>query len=161
MIEAENLTKNYGPIRAVDRVSFLIPSGQVFGLLGPNGAGKTTTIKMLTTLSIPDAGRCSIDGFDVVGEPMAVKMRIGVVPQENNLDRDLTPLENLQIYARLHRVKDPRGRDRIPAAASRPLGAERFHRGPFLRRHAEKASPGAGPPPETAGPFPGRTIDRP
>ena len=109
MIEAENLTKNYGPIRAVDRVSFVIPSGQVFGLLGPNGAGKTTTIKMLTTLSIPDTGRCSIDGFDVVGEPMAVKMRIGVVPQENNLDRDLTPLENLQIYARLHRVKDPRG----------------------------------------------------
>ena len=106
MIEAENLTKNYGPIRAVDRVSFLIPSGQVFGLLGPNGAGKTTTIKMLTTLSIPDAGRCSIDGFDVVGKPMAVKMRIGVVPQENNLDRDLTPLENLQIYARLHRVKN-------------------------------------------------------
>ena len=77
--------------------------------MGPNGAGKTTTIKMLTTLSIPDAGRCSIDGFDVVSEPMAVKMRIGVVPQENNLDRDLTPLENLQIYARLHRVKDPRG----------------------------------------------------
>ena len=107
MIEAEGLVKNYGPIRAVDRVSFKIPTGQVFGLLGPNGAGKTTTIKMLTTLSIPDSGRCSIDGFDVRKNPMAIKMRIGVVPQENNLDRDLTAYENLFIYARLHRVQNP------------------------------------------------------
>jgi ABC-2 type transport system ATP-binding protein len=110
MIEVVGLTKNYGPIRAVDRVSFNIPSGQVFGLLGPNGAGKTTTIKMLTTLSIPDQGRCLIDGFDVVKNPMAVKMRIGVVPQEINLDRDLTAYENLLIYGQLHRVEDLRGR---------------------------------------------------
>jgi len=106
MIEAEGLTKSYGPIRAVDRVSFKIPPGQVFGLLGPNGAGKTTTIKMLTTLSIPNSGRCSISGFDVVKNPLAIKMRIGVVPQENNLDRELTAYENLLIYAWLHRVED-------------------------------------------------------
>ena len=106
MIEAEGLTKSYGPIRAVDRISFKIPPGQVFGLLGPNGAGKTTTIKMLTTLSIPNSGRCSISGFDVVKNPLAIKMRIGVVPQENNLDRELTAYENLLIYAWLHRVED-------------------------------------------------------
>ncbi len=106
MIEAEGLTKRYGPIRAVDQVSFKIPPGQVFCLLGPNGAGKTTTIKMLTTLSIPNSGRCSISGFDVVKNPMAIKMRIGVVPQENNLDRELTAYENLLIYAWLHRVED-------------------------------------------------------
>jgi ABC-2 type transport system ATP-binding protein len=106
MIEAEGLTKSYGPIRAVDQVSFKIPPGQVFGLLGPNGAGKTTTIKMLTTLSIPNSGRCSISGFDVVKNPLAIKMRIGVVPQENNLDRELTAYENLLIYAWLHRVED-------------------------------------------------------
>jgi ABC-2 type transport system ATP-binding protein len=106
MIEAEGLTKSYGSIRAVDRVSFKIPPGQVFGLLGPNGAGKTTTIKMLTTLSIPNSGRCSISGFDVVKNPLAIKMRIGVVPQENNLDRELTAYENLLIYAWLHRVED-------------------------------------------------------
>ena len=106
MIEAESLTKNYGSIRAVDRVSFKIPPGQVFGLLGPNGAGKTTTIKMLTTLTIPDSGRCLIDGLDVANNPMAIKLRIGVVPQENNLERDLTAYENLLIYARLHRVQD-------------------------------------------------------
>ena len=155
MIEAESLTKNYGPVRAVDRVSFKIPSGQVFGLLGPNGAGKTTTIKMLTTLSIPDSGRCLIDGFDVVKNPMAVKMRIGVVPQENNLDRDLTAYENLLIYARLHRVERRPGGNRGPAAGRRPLGAERFRGDPFFRRHAETASSGPGPSPEAAGPFPG------
>ena len=109
MIEVEGLTKSYGTVRAVDRVSFKIPSGQVFGLLGPNGAGKTTTIKMLTTLSVPDSGRCWIDGFEVIKDPLSVKIRIGVVPQENNLDRDLTAYENLQIYAWLHRMKHARG----------------------------------------------------
>jgi ABC-2 type transport system ATP-binding protein len=107
MIEVESLVKNYPPVRAVDRVSFKIPAGQVFGLLGPNGAGKTTTIKMLTTLTIPDSGRCFIDSFDVVENPLDIKMRIGVVPQENNLDRELTAYENLLIYAWLHRMKDP------------------------------------------------------
>lgn len=106
MIEAVELTKNYAEVRAVDRVSFTIPQGEVFGLLGPNGAGKTTTIKMLTTLSKPDSGRCMIDGFDVVKNPLEIKGRIGVVPQENNLDRELTAFENLLIYGMLHNVKD-------------------------------------------------------
>ncbi len=108
MIQAEGLTKAYGAILAVDRVSFQIPAGQVFGLLGPNGAGKTTTIKMLTTLSLPDSGYCSIDGFDVVQSSLAIKRRIGVVPQENNLDRELTAWENLWIYGWLHHVEDTR-----------------------------------------------------
>ena len=106
MIEAVELTKNYGEVRAVEGVSFTIPQGEVFGLLGPNGAGKTTTIKMLTTLSKPDSGRCTIDGFDVVQNPLEIKRRIGVVPQENNLDRELTAFENLLIYGMLHNVKD-------------------------------------------------------
>jgi len=106
MIETVELTKKYGEVRAVDRLSFTIPQGEVFGLLGPNGAGKTTTIKMLTTLSKPDSGRCMIDGFDVVKNPLEIKRRIGVVPQENNLDRELTAFENLLIYGMLHHVKD-------------------------------------------------------
>jgi len=106
MIEAVELTKHYGEVRAVDRVSFTIAQGEVFGLLGPNGAGKTTTIKMLTTLSKPDSGRCTIDGFDVVKNPLEIKRRIGVVPQENNLDRELTAFENLLIYGMLHHVTD-------------------------------------------------------
>jgi ABC-2 type transport system ATP-binding protein len=106
MIAIENLTKNYGKIRAVDGLTLRVAQGEVFGLLGPNGAGKTTAIKMLTTLSRPDAGTCAVDGFDVVREPHAIKERIGVVPQENNLDRELTAFENLLIYAMLHRVAD-------------------------------------------------------
>jgi len=106
MIKAVELTKNYGEVRAVERLSFTIPQGEVFGLLGPNGAGKTTTIKMLTTLSRPDSGRCTIDGFDVVKSAFDIKGRIGVVPQENNLDRELTAFENLLIYGMLHHVKD-------------------------------------------------------
>jgi ABC-2 type transport system ATP-binding protein len=106
MIQVEGLSKSYGRIHAVKDVSFRIGRGSVFGLLGPNGAGKTTTIKMLTTLTKPDAGTCSIGGFDVVREPMAVKKLMGVVPQENNLDRELSAHENLLIYSMLHGVAD-------------------------------------------------------
>ena len=106
MIEIKNLTKNYGNVRAVDNLNLTIDQGEVFGLLGPNGAGKTTTIKVLTTLTKPDAGHCTIDGFDVVRQSFEIKKRIGVVPQENNLDRDLTARENLTIYSMLHNVAD-------------------------------------------------------
>ncbi|MDD5169078.1 MAG: ATP-binding cassette domain-containing protein [Syntrophales bacterium] len=106
MIEITGLTKNYGPIRAVEDLTLTIAPGEVFGLLGPNGAGKTTTIKVLTTLSKPDAGVCRILGLDVVRNRQEIKKQIGVVPQENNLDRELTPYENLLIYAMLHHVAD-------------------------------------------------------
>jgi ABC-2 type transport system ATP-binding protein len=105
MIEVVGLSKRYGKIRAVDNVSFRIERGSVFGLLGPNGAGKTTTIKMLTTLSKPDSGQCFISGVNVVEDPVAVKRLMGVVPQENNLDRELTAYENLMIYSMLHGVR--------------------------------------------------------
>ena len=106
MIEVTGMAKYYGKIRAVDNLSFRIERGSVFGLLGPNGAGKTTTIKMLTTLSKPDAGRCSIAGLDVVRHPVEVKRLMGVMPQENNLDRELTAYENLLIYSMLHQLPD-------------------------------------------------------
>jgi ABC-2 type transport system ATP-binding protein len=107
MIELTDLTKQYGKITAVDRLSLRIDQGSVFGLLGPNGAGKTTTIKMLTTLTKPDSGSCTVGGFDVVTNAVAVKRLMGVVPQENNLDRELTAHENLQIYGMLHQVFNP------------------------------------------------------
>jgi ABC-2 type transport system ATP-binding protein len=109
VIRTSGLTKRYGSVAAVTDLSINIGRGEVFGLLGPNGAGKTTTIKMLTTLSKPDSGSCCIDGIDVVRDPIAIKERIGVVPQENNIDREMTAYENLLIYAMLHRVA---GRDR-------------------------------------------------
>ncbi len=104
MIEIRGLTKIYGAIRAVDDITLTIKEGEVFGLLGPNGAGKTTTIRMLTTLTKPDAGSCSISGLDTMRDAMALKSHFGVVPQEINLDRELSVYENLLIYAMLHCV---------------------------------------------------------
>jgi ABC-2 type transport system ATP-binding protein len=106
MIVLDNITKDYGKIRAVDRLSLEIPANEIFGLLGPNGAGKTTTIKILNTLVKPTSGRAWLDGIDVSRDPLEIKKRIGVVPQEINLDRDLTAHENLRIYGLLHRIPD-------------------------------------------------------
>jgi len=110
MIEVKGLVKSYGGKRVVDEVSFYIEKGGVFGILGPNGAGKTTIIKILTTLVKPDKGEVYINGFDLFREAREIKKIIGVVPQENNLDRDLTVYENLFIYGRLHKVKDLRSK---------------------------------------------------
>lgn len=106
MIKIENLTKNYGQVRALDSLSLEIRQEEIFALLGPNGAGKTTTIKILNTLVKPTSGRAWLAGFDVVQDPLQIKKRIGVVPQENNLDRDLTAYENLKIYGLLHHLSE-------------------------------------------------------
>lgn len=106
MVRVQGITKCYDTLVAVDRVSFTIGRGEVFGLLGPNGAGKSTIIRMMTTLTAPDGGECSINGLDVVRDASGVKEIIGVVPQENNLDRELSARENLDIYARLHQIPD-------------------------------------------------------
>jgi len=106
MIAISALTKQYGEITALRDLTLDIGQGEVFGLLGPNGAGKTTTIKMLTLLSMPTSGKAEIDGFDIMTGRQEIKKRISVVPQENNLDRELTAHENLLIYSMLHVVKD-------------------------------------------------------
>lgn len=106
MIKLENISKSYGKLKAVQELNLEIKKGEIFGLLGPNGAGKTTTVKILTTLTRPDSGKCFIDGIDVINTPQEIKSIIGVVPQENNLERELTVYENLLIYGMLHRVKD-------------------------------------------------------
>lgn len=105
MIKLSGVTKRYGTLLAVADVSLSIDAGKVFGLLGPNGAGKTTLIKLMTTLARPDSGRISIGECDVATNPLGVKKLMGVVPQENNLDRELTAHENLVIYAMLHKVR--------------------------------------------------------
>lgn len=107
VIVVENLQKSYKPktrkqlieVKAVDGISFEIERGEFFGLLGPNGAGKTTTIGILTTRVQPTGGRALVDGIDVQNDPVAVKRRIGVCPQANNLDRSLTGRENLLFHA--------------------------------------------------------------
>lgn len=106
IIEIKGLTKTYDGKRVVDNISFFVKRGEIFGLIGPNGAGKTTIIKILTTLVKPDEGEVFINGIDLLKYPQEIKKIIGVTPQENNLDRDLTVYETLLIYGKLHKVKD-------------------------------------------------------
>src|ERR1700727_2141854 len=103
IIETVDLTKTYSGtvFRAVDGLTPRVEAGGVFGLLGPNGAGKTTTIGVLTTRVIPTGGQALIGGIDVVEHPTLVKQLIGVVSQQNTLDRQLTPFENLYWHGRL------------------------------------------------------------
>lgn len=104
MILTEGLTKVYQQVTALEGLDLQVQPGELFGLLGPNGAGKTTTIKILTTLAKPTRGRAWIQGYDVVRQPLAVKARIAVCPQEINLDKELTAYENLLIYGKLYRT---------------------------------------------------------
>jgi ABC-2 type transport system ATP-binding protein len=101
-----NLVKRYakGKVNAVDDVSFAVRRGEIFGLLGPNGAGKTTTIGVLTTAIVPTSGTASIGGVDVAQDPIGVKQRIAVVPQQSNLDRSLKVREILTFHAAYHGV---------------------------------------------------------
>ena len=105
-VEVRELVKRYPkePIDAVDRLSFAVAGGEVFGLLGPNGAGKSTTIGVLTTRVRPTAGHALIGGVDVVGAPRTVRGLLGVVPQRNNLDRALSVRQNLCFHAAYHGV---------------------------------------------------------
>lgn len=99
VITAQDLVKEYNGKRAVNRVNFAVKSRECFGLLGPNGAGKTSTVKMIYCFSPVTAGQLTVLGMDVNKQPRQIKKRIGVVPQDNNLDPDLTVLENLLVYA--------------------------------------------------------------
>ena len=95
----EKLTKKFGDRVAVSNISLAIPKGQYTALLGPNGAGKTTTIKMILGLVKPSAGKIEIFGLDTASKLKDIKRKIGVVPQIDNLDPDLTVLENILIYS--------------------------------------------------------------
>ncbi len=103
-VEVRDLTKVYGDLTAVQRVSFDVAQGEVFAFLGPNGAGKSTTIKMLCTLARPTAGSARVAGFDVVEEARQVRRHIGLVFQEQTLDDQLTAEENLRFHAVLYGV---------------------------------------------------------
>jgi sodium transport system ATP-binding protein len=105
MIVVEDLAKSFGgktAVQAVAGVSFAAPDGHITGVLGPNGAGKTTLLRMLATLIVPDRGRASVDGLDVVADRYAVRRRIGVLSDARGLYPRLTARENIRYYGALH-----------------------------------------------------------
>jgi len=109
----QNLKKRYGSLEAVKDVSFQVEPGEIFGLLGPNGAGKTTTLRVLCTLTTPDAGRVEVSGISVVENPKAARQRLGYVAQEVALDKVLTGRELLQLQAALYHLPSAVGKERI------------------------------------------------
>ena len=97
-IAVDGLEKTYGKdVRALDGVSFSVREGEIFGLLGPNGAGKSTTVRVLVTLTKPDAGHAVVAGHDVAREPDAVRRTIGYVAQQSGVDLEATGHENLML----------------------------------------------------------------
>ena len=112
-IQLDGLTKAYGSLVAVKSISFQVARGIIFGLLGPNGAGKTTLVNMLTTLLRPTSGSARVGEYDIHHRGLEIRRIIGVVPQDNNLDRYLTARENLVLHARMHRMKPSEFNPRI------------------------------------------------
>jgi lipooligosaccharide transport system ATP-binding protein len=100
LVKASGLTKRFADFTAVDGIDFSIPRGEAFGFLGPNGAGKSSTMRMVGCVSPPTSGKLTILGMDPVRNGPAIRARLGVVPQENTLDIELTVRENLIVYGR-------------------------------------------------------------
>lgn len=100
LVKAEQLTKCYADLCAVDRINFEIMQGECYGFLGPNGAGKTTAMSIIYCFMPPTSGSVTVFGLDVNEQPSAIKARIGVMPQDDNLDPDLSVFQNLIVYAR-------------------------------------------------------------
>ncbi len=119
MIEVEGLTKDYGPARAVDHVSFKVRRGEVLGFLGPNGAGKSTTMKMLTCFLSPTDGRARVAGHDVFDESLEVRRRIGYLPEDTPIYRDMTVLEYLQFAAEMRGMPADQSAARIHDVGTR------------------------------------------
>jgi ABC-2 type transport system ATP-binding protein len=119
VVQALELTRKFGELIAVDRVSLTINRGEIFGMIGPNGAGKSTLIKMLTTLLPPSSGSAKVAGYDIISQPAAVRRQIGYVPQLLSADGSLTGYENMLLSARLYGIPHRERKDRITRALAR------------------------------------------
>ncbi len=104
MLEVQGLRKQYGPLLAVDDVSFTLQPGDIFGFIGPNGAGKTTTIRMISTLLEPSAGTATINGADIWKDPMGVRRQIGYMPDFFGLYDDIKVWEYLDFFAAIYKI---------------------------------------------------------
>jgi len=113
ILEVEGLLKMFDDFVAVDRISFTVQEGEIFGFLGPNGAGKSTTIKMLTTILSPTSGKARVCGYDIVREKDEVRRSIGIVFQDPSIDRFLTGRENLRYHAVMYHMPSKGSEERI------------------------------------------------
>jgi ABC-2 type transport system ATP-binding protein len=111
-VVVENLSRSFGNVRALDGITFSVPQGTVLGLLGPNGAGKTTAVKILTTLLLPDGGRATVAGFDVVADAVPLRSVIGLAGQYAAVDENLSGRENLELVGRLYHLPRAEARAR-------------------------------------------------
>ena len=122
-IEANNISKSYGKVKALQDVSFAVEKGEVFGLIGPDGAGKTSMFRILCTLLLADTGTATVDGFDVVKQMTDIRKRVGYMPGRFSLYQDLTVEENLEFFATLFGTTVDEGYDSIKSIYSQ---IERF-----------------------------------
>jgi ABC-2 type transport system ATP-binding protein len=112
-IEVKDLTKDFNGFRAVDRVSFSVRRGEIFGFLGPNGAGKSTTIRMLNGLLLPSGGEGRVAGYDIIRDTRKIKQDVGYMSQRFSLYEDLTAEENLRFFGGVYGLSNARLKERI------------------------------------------------
>ncbi|KNZ41108.1 ABC transporter ATP-binding protein [Acetobacterium bakii] len=113
MLEIIDLTKKYKKLTAVDALNLTIKDGEFFGLLGPNGAGKTTTVRMISTLTPKTSGDIVIGGESIDRNLTSIKAKIGVVPQQNNLENEMSAWENLEVHGMLYKMPKEKRRQKI------------------------------------------------
>ena len=136
MISVDTLSKRFGLVQALDRVSFTAPDGAITGILGPNGAGKTTLMRVLATLLAPDTGAAVVDGFDVSRDPLIVRQRFGILSDAKGLYPRLTARENVDYFGALY------GLPRAQADAQRERLFAQLDMGALSRRRTDGFSQG-------------------